>query len=146
MPSPVQPDFPSFFKAAKGFSDNPYPYQERLATESFPELLDVPTGLGKTAAAILGWLWRRRFHHDAKIRSSTPRRLDPQKTSEARFRKLPRLEQAPPVEVGKATIPVTFVGCPGNQNSGGLSRVKNDFGESFGWRCCSVVFYRLAGN
>jgi CRISPR-associated endonuclease/helicase Cas3 len=75
MPSPAQPDFRSFFKAATGFSDNPYPYQERLATESFPELLDVPTGLGKTAAAILAWIWRRRFHHDAVIRSSTPRRL-----------------------------------------------------------------------
>jgi CRISPR-associated endonuclease/helicase Cas3 len=77
MPSPAQADlFRTFFKAAIGFSDNPYPYQERLAiNESFPELLDLPTGLGKTAAAILGWLWRRRFHEDATIRSSTPRRL-----------------------------------------------------------------------
>ncbi len=26
------------------------------------QLVDVPTGLGKTAMAVLGWLWRRRFY------------------------------------------------------------------------------------
>ncbi|MBI2808689.1 MAG: CRISPR-associated helicase Cas3' [Planctomycetes bacterium] len=47
------------------------PYQERLAiVDPYPTLLDVPTGLGKTAAAILAWLWRRRFAH-----KDTPRRL-----------------------------------------------------------------------
>lgn len=30
--------------------ESPYPYQEKLAREGFPALLDVPTGLGKTAA------------------------------------------------------------------------------------------------
>ncbi len=50
------------------------PYQERLAIgEPFPALLDVPTGLGKTAAAILAWIWRRRFQK--LTRDSTPRRL-----------------------------------------------------------------------
>ncbi len=52
------------------------PYQDRLATEGnrLPSLLDVPTGLGKTVAAILAWLWRRRFADD-NVRSQTPRRL-----------------------------------------------------------------------
>ena len=53
----------------------PFPYQERLATApEIPILLNVPTGAGKTAAAVLGWLWRRRYA-DAPIRKSTPRRL-----------------------------------------------------------------------
>src|SRR5690606_37517983 len=37
----------------------PFPYQERLGVEPWPELLDVPTGLGKTAAAIVAWLYKR---------------------------------------------------------------------------------------
>ncbi len=37
----------------------PYPYQQRLAAAGLPELLRVPTGGGKTAAAVLPWLWRR---------------------------------------------------------------------------------------
>ncbi len=54
----------------------PFPYQQRLATtDELPILLDVPTGAGKTAAVVLAWLWRRRFHSDQKIRDSTPRRL-----------------------------------------------------------------------
>lgn len=39
-----------------------------------PALVDVPTGLGKTAMAVLGWLWRRRFASDT-VRRATPRRL-----------------------------------------------------------------------
>ncbi len=67
-------NFDLFFKQATGKPDPPYPYQARLATGGVPELLDIPTGLGKTAAVILGWLWRRRFA-DAETRSDTPRRL-----------------------------------------------------------------------
>src|SRR5580704_15743697 len=53
----------------------PLPYQAKLATESeFCALLDVPTGLGKTAAAILAWIWRRRFAEES-IGRTTPRRL-----------------------------------------------------------------------
>ena len=53
----------------------PFPYQERLATApELPILLNVPTGLGKTAAAVLSWLWRRRYA-DAAMRKSMPRRL-----------------------------------------------------------------------
>lgn len=53
----------------------PYPYQRRLATsEELPQLLDIPTGCGKTAAVVLAWLWRRRYAED-EVRKSTPRRL-----------------------------------------------------------------------
>ncbi len=53
----------------------PYPYQLRLAQrESWPQVLSVPTGVGKTAAAVLSWLYRRRFA-DESTRQATPRRL-----------------------------------------------------------------------
>lgn len=53
----------------------PYPYQTVFAEgDSLPELLNVPTGVGKTATAILGWLYRRR-EATPKIKSITPRRL-----------------------------------------------------------------------
>ena len=53
----------------------PYPYQSRLADEGLPEVLAVPTGAGKTLAAVLPWLYRRRFHPDPDVRLVTPRRL-----------------------------------------------------------------------
>jgi len=56
--------FEDWFKAATGFT--PFPYQTRFATEeTLPQILEVPTGLGKTACAVLGWLWRRRFACEA---------------------------------------------------------------------------------
>lgn len=48
----------------------PYPYQQRLAAEDWPDVLKIPTGLGKTAAILLAWLYKR-HRHDAR----TPRRL-----------------------------------------------------------------------
>jgi CRISPR-associated endonuclease/helicase Cas3 len=49
--------FPDWFKRVTG--NEPYPFQTRFACEPIlPELVDVPTGLGKTAMAALGWLWR----------------------------------------------------------------------------------------
>jgi len=67
-------EFRELFKNATGHS--PYPYQEKLAvSENFPEIIEVPTGLGKTDAIILGWLWRRRFDPRDHVRTSTPRRL-----------------------------------------------------------------------
>lgn len=66
-------DFSELFKSATG--NSPYPYQQRLATsESFPDIIEVPTGLGKTDAIILGWIWRRRFA-ERDIQAKTPRRL-----------------------------------------------------------------------
>lgn len=51
--------FDAFFKAATGHE--PYPYQARIACAStLPDILDVPTGSGKTEAAVLAsYLWRR---------------------------------------------------------------------------------------
>src|SRR5262245_55077871 len=70
--SPLAVTFDHVFRQAT--ECEPLPYQRRLALcEGFPTLLDVPTGLGKTAAAILAWIWRRRFC--AKTREDTPRRL-----------------------------------------------------------------------
>ena len=49
----------------------PFPYQERFAeSDELWHLVRAPTGAGKTATAVLGWLWR--FYHSGK---STPRRL-----------------------------------------------------------------------
>jgi len=64
--------FDGFFEKATG--NRPYPFQRRLALgESWPEVMHIPTGLGKTAAVILSWIYRRRYSESA--RSSTPRRL-----------------------------------------------------------------------
>ena len=48
----------------------PFDYQRRLGTEPWPDILDIPTGLGKTSAVVIAWLWKR-LHRDA----DTPRRL-----------------------------------------------------------------------
>jgi CRISPR-associated endonuclease/helicase Cas3 len=67
-------NFSDFFKAATG--NPPYNYQCRLAcgergqgeteaawlshgTDCSSRLIDIPTGLGKSAAAVLAWLWIR---------------------------------------------------------------------------------------
>lgn len=45
----------------------PFPYQCRLAEEPWSELLDVPTGMGKTAAVVvLAWLWKRGWRQRAR--------------------------------------------------------------------------------
>jgi CRISPR-associated endonuclease/helicase Cas3 len=68
------PSFDEWFKRATG--NDPFPYQRRFAEGTeIPQLVDVPTGLGKTAMVVLGWLWRRRFAESEKIRKATPRRL-----------------------------------------------------------------------
>jgi CRISPR-associated endonuclease/helicase Cas3 len=51
--------FVDFFSQATGCK-SPYAYQCRLAEEEWPDALIAPTGLGKTAAVIVAWLWRRR--------------------------------------------------------------------------------------
>lgn len=77
MPSAAS-SFADLFREATGKPDQcPFPYQERFATDTAdcPEVVHAPTGTGKTATAILGWLWRRRFHPDLAVRKATPRRL-----------------------------------------------------------------------
>ncbi|MBS2039587.1 CRISPR-associated helicase Cas3' [bacterium] len=58
--------YSQFFQKATGYP--PYPYQERLAEEGWPEVLRVPTGAGKTAAIILSWLYRREVLKDGATR------------------------------------------------------------------------------
>lgn len=60
--------FDAFFACAMG--ERPYEFQRRMALEEWPAVLVAPTGLGKTAAVVIGWLWRR-----WKEREVTPRRL-----------------------------------------------------------------------
>ena len=68
-------DYDDLFRAAMKGHD-PYPYQCDVASGThLPALIDVPPGLGKTAAVIVGWLWFRLFHPSAEVRDSTPRRL-----------------------------------------------------------------------
>ena len=72
-------NFEKFFSTALGSSSPPFPYQSRLAgAEEDPadavcatRLIVVPTGLGKTAAVILSWLWNR-VHRQS---DAWPRRL-----------------------------------------------------------------------
>jgi len=76
----IEGRFKDFFKTATGDGKgangpDPYPFQKRLATcDRLPELIDIPTGLGKTDAVVLAWLWRRRFA-GPEVRAATPRRL-----------------------------------------------------------------------
>lgn len=65
--------YKEFFNKAMGWesdSKGPYLYQVKLVTEDWPELLDVPTGLGKTAAVVLSWLYKRSINDP-----DTPRHL-----------------------------------------------------------------------
>ena len=62
-------EFDDYFRSATGH--DPYPYQAHLATKGLPDVLRVDTGCGKTEAAGLAWLWRRR----RRARELTPRWL-----------------------------------------------------------------------
>lgn len=47
-----------FFIKATGRDKGPFDYQRRLAEErELPQLLDIPTGCGKTAAVVLSSMW-----------------------------------------------------------------------------------------
>lgn len=59
--------YKNFFETLTG--KQPYPYQQDLAS-AWPDLLNAPTGLGKTAAVAVAWLWRR-----CNNEPGTPRRL-----------------------------------------------------------------------
>ena len=61
--------YTDFFKKATGFM--PYPYQIKLAEDKdFPLILNIPTGMGKTDAIILSWIWKVE-----KNQNGVPRRL-----------------------------------------------------------------------
>lgn len=81
--------FAALFEEATG--NSPYEYQGRLACgpqaqTSRPDtllkgsdpkslLIDIPTGLGKTAAVVMAWLWNRVLQPDPEQRNRWPRRL-----------------------------------------------------------------------
>ncbi len=62
--------FKNLFSLTMGTEIEPYPYQESLANESWPDIVNVQTGMGKTAGIILSWLYKR-LRNDPE----TPRRL-----------------------------------------------------------------------
>ena len=67
--------FEELFRRAVDRDWRPFPYQVEFSTAAeLPSTLRIPTGLGKTAAVVLGWLWRR-FDALPEIRRATPRRL-----------------------------------------------------------------------
>ncbi len=72
----LSPDFREFFSSAFEDRRPPYDYQIRLAEAACASrLISVPTGLGKTAAVILSWMWNRVGHPDSNHRNHWPRRL-----------------------------------------------------------------------
>ena len=50
--------FDQFFSTAFGKDLSPFAYQQALANRAWPDALIAPTGLGKTAAVVLGWAWQ----------------------------------------------------------------------------------------
>lgn len=75
-------DFGDFFRRAYGRRGDPqfspFEYQRRLAAEPLPDVLEIPTGLGKTAAVVLAWLWKRGWRADGlrdAPMADIPRRL-----------------------------------------------------------------------
>jgi CRISPR-associated endonuclease/helicase Cas3 len=82
-------NFRKFFRGV--CKQDPYNYQCRLACGDEAKidqpltlnqgrvcqslLIDIPTGLGKTAAVILAWVWNRMAHSDPRHRNAWPRRL-----------------------------------------------------------------------
>jgi CRISPR-associated endonuclease/helicase Cas3 len=83
-------NFRDAFRAATRFPE-PYPYQCRIAcgpgagpdnidslrhgAPCRPQLINIPTGLGKTAAVVIAWLWNRVLYPESSHRNSWPRRL-----------------------------------------------------------------------
>lgn len=63
--------YDDFFSTMVGAAVVPFGYQRRLAEDQWPDVVEVPTGMGKTAAVIGAWLYRRLVLRDAE----TPRRL-----------------------------------------------------------------------
>lgn len=56
--------FRQFFRTATSF--DPYVWQIKAAVDGLPEILPVPTGLGKTEGSVLAWAWRRFVRKDGE--------------------------------------------------------------------------------
>jgi CRISPR-associated endonuclease/helicase Cas3 len=70
-------DYRTFFTKTTHLSA-PFDYQFRIAEQAWPDILDVPTGMGKTAAVTLAWLWKRGWRQGNRSEVAdvaTPRRL-----------------------------------------------------------------------
>lgn len=61
--------FDDFFTKATAIEQGPYDYQRHLAKGVWPDLLEIPTGLGKTAAVVLAWRYKRRIQQEVNTRS-----------------------------------------------------------------------------
>ena len=68
-------DIDEVYRRALGDTTRPFAYQRRVAEAGLPEVLDVPTGCGKTPTVLLAWLYRKLLHADADVRDTTPARL-----------------------------------------------------------------------
>lgn len=75
-------NYDDFFRLAFGQDSRrdfaPFDYQRRLADGSWCDLLDVPTGMGKTAGVVLAWLWKRGWRQGERAcepDAHSPRRL-----------------------------------------------------------------------
>ena len=67
-------NFNDFFKSATNFE--PYDFQRKFACETeLPDIINIPTGLGKTECVIIGWLWRKTSEKTSQSNPNTPRRL-----------------------------------------------------------------------
>ncbi len=67
-------DFNNFFKNATNFE--PYDFQRKFACDiELPDIINIPTGLGKTECIIIGWLWRKTSEKKSQSNTNTPRRL-----------------------------------------------------------------------
>lgn len=61
----TEEQFNGFFLSA--FGAPPFAYQRRVALDAkLPDLINAPTGAGKTAAVLGAWLWRR-LHHPESV-------------------------------------------------------------------------------
>lgn len=62
--------YSEFFKRATSF--DPYPYQINIAeNKDFPQVLEVPTGTGKTSSIVIAWIWKLLQNN----RNDVPQRL-----------------------------------------------------------------------
>ena len=75
MQNPSNNNYIELFKKAT-LKFEPYPYQIEFATnDQLYQWHNIPTGMGKTANIILGWVWKKFYHIDNEFRANTPRRL-----------------------------------------------------------------------
>ncbi len=78
MKSSFDDTFRTAFGRQEGLCFGAFDYQRRLAEEPWPELLEVPTGMGKTAAVTLAWIYKRGWRAGARREEpdgATPRRM-----------------------------------------------------------------------